>query len=167
MEKIKNNLNGVLICFIIAVPCLFLGNLFPIIGGPVIGLLIGMIISLIWIDKKNSSNGINFTSKYILQTAVVLLGFGLNLNVIFKTGIQSLPIIIATILTALIVAYIMMKLLNMERKTSILIGVGSSICGGSAIAATAPIINAKDEEISQSISVIFFFNLLQLFYFQF
>ena len=126
-----------------------------------------MIISLIWIDKKNSSNGINFTSKYILQTAVVLLGFGLNLNVIFKTGIQSLPIIIATILTALIVAYIMMKLLNMERKTSILIGVGSSICGGSAIAATAPIINAKDEEISQSISVIFFFNLLQLFYFQF
>lgn len=160
MEKIKNNLNGVLICFIIAVPCLFLGNLFPIIGGPVIGLLIGMIISLIWIDKKNSSNGINFTSKYILQTAVVLLGFGLNLNVIFKTGIQSLPIIIATILTALIVAYIMMKLLNMERKTSILIGVGSSICGGSAIAATAPIINAKDEEISQSISVIFFFNAL-------
>lgn len=160
MEKIKNNLNGVLICFIIAVLCLFLGNLFPIIGGPVIGLLIGMIISLIWIDKKNSSNGINFTSKYILQTAVVLLGFGLNLNVIFKTGIQSLPIIIATILTALIVAYIMMKLLNMERKTSILIGVGSSICGGSAIAATAPIINAKDEEISQSISVIFFFNAL-------
>ena len=160
MEKIKNNLNGVLICFIIAVPCLFLGNLFPIIGGPVIGLLIGMIISLIWIDKKNSSNGINFTSKYILQTAVVLLGFGLNLNVIFKTGIQSLPIIIATILTALIVAYIMMKLLNMERKTSILIGVGSSICGGSAIAATAPIINAKDEEIFQSISVIFFFNAL-------
>lgn len=86
MEKIKNNLNGVLICFIIAVPCLFLGNLFPIIGGPVIGLLIGMIISLIWIDKKNSSNRINFTSKYILQTAVVLLGFGLNLNVIFITN---------------------------------------------------------------------------------
>jgi uncharacterized integral membrane protein (TIGR00698 family) len=80
--------------------------------------------------------------------------------VILATGIQSLPIIIGTIATALIVAYVMKRILNMEKNSAILIGVGSSICGGSAIAATAPVINANDEEVAQSISVIFFFNVL-------
>ena len=118
-------------------------------------------------EKENYFHGINFTSKYILQIAVVLLGFGLNLNVILQTGIQSLPIIISTISVALIVAYILKKLLKMDEKSAILIGVGSSICGGSAIAATAPVINASDEEVAQSISVIFFFNVLAAIIFPF
>ena len=95
-----------------------------------------------------------------MQWAVILLGFGLNLNVIFKTGLQSLPIILCTITASLVIAFIIHKLLNIPSKISTLIGIGSSICGGSAIAATAPIINAHDEEIAQSISVIFFYNVL-------
>ena len=95
-----------------------------------------------------------------MQWAVILLGFGLNLNVIFKTGLQSLPIILCTITASLVIAFIIHKLLNIPSKISTLIGIGSSICGGSAIAATAPIINADDEEIAQSISVIFFYNVL-------
>ena len=156
----KEILYGLMICFILAIPSFLLGNLFPIIGGPIIAIILGMIISMFWKDKGNAESGINFTSKYILQLAVVFLGFGLNLAVIVATGIQSLPIIIGTISIALIVAYIMMKVLKMERNSAILIGVGSSICGGSAIAATAPVIGANDEEVAQSISIIFFFNVI-------
>ena len=155
-----NYIKGIIFCLIIAIPALIIGNAFPIIGGPIIAIILGMLISVIWTKKDNFENGISFTSKYILQTAVVFLGFGLNLNLILKTGIQSLPIIIATISIALIVAYIGFKLFKMDRNSAILVGVGSSICGGSAIAAAAPVINASDDEVAQSVSVIFFFNLI-------
>ena len=87
---------------------------------------------------------IGFTSKKILQYAVILLGFGMNFKVILAKGIQSLPIIIITITTSLVVAFLFYKLAETEKNITTLIGVGSSICGGSAIAATAPIIKAKD-----------------------
>lgn len=134
--------------------------MFPIIGGPVIAIIAGMIITMFFKDKTFFVSGIKFTSKKILQYAVVLLGFGLNLNVILETGKQSLPIILATISTSLILAFVLCKLMKIPGKISTLVGVGSSICGGSAIAATAPVIDADDEEVAQAISVIFFYNVL-------
>ena len=135
------------------------------VGGAVIAIIAGMIITMFWNDKKNAEAGIKWTSKIILQTAVVLLGFGMNLGVIFQTGKQSLPIIICTITTSLVIAWILKKALKVPANTSILVGVGSSICGGSAIAATAPIIDADDDEIAQAIAVIFFFNVLATIFF--
>ena len=101
----------------------------------------------------------------ILQAAVVLLGFGLNLGVILETGKQSLPIIICTIGTSLLIAWILHKSMKIPNNISTLVGVGSSICGGSAIAATAPVIDADDDEVAQAISVIFFFNVLAALFF--
>lgn len=124
------------------------------------GILAGMIITLFIRDKSQFNDGITFVSKKILQYAVILLGFGLNLSVILETGKQSLPIIIATISTSLLIAWILHKVMRIPGKISTLVGVGSSICGGSAIAATAPVIDADDEEVAQSISVIFFFNMI-------
>ena len=160
MNFIKKNWQGFVLCLIIAVPAWFLGKKFPIIGGPVIAILAGMIITLFIKDKSAFEPGIKFTSKKILQYAVILLGFGLNLNVILETGKQSLPIILATISTSLIIAFVLHKVMHIPGRISTLIGVGSSICGGSAIAATAPGIDADDEEVAQAISVIFFFNVL-------
>lgn len=160
MTFLKNNSAGILLCIVIAVPSAFLGSMFPVIGGPVIAIIAGMIITLFIKDKSKLQTGITFTSKKILQYAVILLGFGLNLSVILQTGKKSLPIIIITIAAALIIASILFKVLHMPGKISTLIGVGSSICGGSAIAATATVIDADDEEVAQSISVIFFFNVL-------
>ena len=157
---IKKNLSGIALCIVIAVPSWFLGKLLPVVGGPVFAIIAGMILTLIIKDKSRFTAGITFTSKKILQYAVILLGFGLNLTTILKTGSQSLPVIVSTIATSLIVSYILYKLMKMPAKISTLIGVGSSICGGSAIAATAPVIDADDEEIAQSISVIFLFNVL-------
>lgn len=165
MNFIKKNLPGFILCLIIAIPSWFLGKAFPIIGGPVIAIVLGMIITLFIKNKEKLDSGIKFTSKKILQYAVILLGFGLNLNVIFETGKQSLPIIIATISTSLIVAFVLCKVMHIPGKISTLIGVGSSICGGSAIAATAPVIDADDEEVAQAISVIFFFNVLAAIFF--
>lgn len=159
----KKYVFGILLCLAIAVPAWLIVMLFPaleVIGAPVIAIIAGMILSLI-IKKKNAfSDGIAFTSKKVLQYAVILLGFGLNLATVGQVGLTSLPIIISTIATSLIVSFAMYKLLKIPSKTATLIGVGSSICGGSAIAATAPVIDADDEEIAQSISVIFLFNII-------
>ena len=165
MNFIQKNFTGILVCFVIAVPSWLLGKTFPVVGGPVIAILAGMLVTLIWNDKGNAESGIKWTSKIILQTAVVLLGFGMNLGVILQTGKQSLPIIVCTISSSLIIAWFLRKIMNIPSNTSILVGVGSSICGGSAIAATAPVIDADDTEVAQAISVIFFFNVIAAVFF--
>lgn len=101
MEIIKKNIYGILVCLVIAIPSWLLGKQFPVIGGAVISILAGMIITMFWKEKGKAAPGIKWTSKIILQTAVVLLGFGMNLGVIFETGKQSLPIIVCTISTSL------------------------------------------------------------------
>ena len=160
MNFINEKGRGLLLCACIAVPSWLIGKQFPIIGGPVIAILAGMILTQFIKDKTPYSKGITFTSKKILQWAVILLGFGMNLGAVLSTGAQSLPIIIATISTSLLISYVLCRLLHMPSKISTLVGVGSSICGGSAVAATAPVIDADDEEVAQAISVIFFFNVL-------
>ena len=160
MRFIRKNWLGILLCLVIAVPSWFLGKRFPIIGGAVIAIIAGMIVTLFLQNKAPFESGIKFTSKKVLQWAVILLGFGMNLMVVLETGKRSLPIIISTISAALVIAYILHKAMHIPGKISTLVGVGSSICGGSAIAATAPVIDADDEEVAQAISVIFFFNVL-------
>ncbi|BFK88778.1 YeiH family putative sulfate export transporter [Pseudoflavonifractor sp. DSM 107456] len=160
MNFVKQKGPGLLLCLVIALPSWWLGKLFPVIGGPVFAILCGMIITLLLTDKTRFQPGIAYTSKKILQYAVILLGFGLNLSEIAKVGAKSLPIICSTIATSLIISFVLYKLLKMPANISTLVGVGSSICGGSAIAATAPVIGADDEEIAQAISVIFLFNVL-------
>lgn len=160
VEKVKLYIPGILVCAAIALGCTFLGQAFPLIGGPVFGILAGMAIALVWKRRDRTSQGITFTSKKILQYAVILLGFGLNLAEVVRVGAQSLPVIVSTIATALIVAFVLCKALHIPERIATLVGVGSSICGGSAIAATAPVIKARDEEVAQAISVIFLFNVI-------
>ena len=160
MLSVKKKLPGFILCLFIAVPAWFLGQFLPVVGAPVFSILLGMIIGIFYKQDDYTRDGITFTSKYILQFAVVLLGFGLNPSEVLKVGLTSLPVIISTISVSLIVAYFFHKFLKLDENTAILVGVGSSICGGSAIAATAPVINARDDEVAKAISVIFMFNIL-------
>ena len=165
MELVKDfgkTWRGVLFALVIAVPAWLLGKQFEVVGGPVFAILLGMVLALLVPAEKGEplAAGIKFTSKKILQYAVILLGFGLNLAQIAQVGMTSLPIIVSTIATSLVVSFVLCRALNIPGKISTLIGVGSSICGGSAIAATAPVIEADDEEIAQAISVIFLFNVI-------
>ena len=95
-------------------PCWFLGEALPVVGGPVFAILIGMVIALWWKQPARGivQDGIGFTAKKVLQYAVILLGFGLNLAQIAAVGAESLPIILTTIATALIVGYILYRVLS-------------------------------------------------------
>lgn len=161
MEKnSKNNLVlGVLFAILLAVPSWFLGKKIPVIGGPVFAILLGLILGTFYKNEKLKP-GVSFTAKKVLQYSIVLLGFDMNLYNIIKVGQNSLLIILTTISAALITAFFFSKILNIESKTATLIGVGSSICGGSAIAATAPAIRAESEDVAKAISTIFLFNVI-------
>ena len=165
MELVKDfgkTWRGVLFALVIAVPAWILGKQFEVVGGPVFAILLGMVLALLVPAEKGEPlvAGIKFTSKKVLQWAVILLGFGLDLAQIAQVGMTSLPVIVSTIATSLVVSFVLCRALNIPGKISTLIGVGSSICGGSAIAATAPVIEADDEEVAQAISVIFLFNVI-------
>lgn len=160
MQTVKKYLPGLALCLGLAVIARLLGGWLPVVGGPVFAILLGMGLALLLKKRDAFQPGIAFSSKKILQYAVILLGFGMDLGVVLETGRRSLPIILATITTALLVAYLLHRALGIPGRISTLVGVGSSICGGSAIAATAPVIGADDEEVAQAISVIFFFNVL-------
>lgn len=158
-------LSGLMITLLIALISYQLGIWFPIMGGPIFAITIGIVIGTTFPLNKHFSKGINYSSKQILKLAIILIGFNLNLYHILQVGSNSILIIISTLITAFIIAYIIGKWLKIEKNTSILIGVGTAICGGSAIAATAPVIHASDDEISYSISTIFLFNIVAVFLF--
>lgn len=162
MDIIKKLTPGVLLCLAAATPAWLLGKSFPLIGAPVFGILIGMI--LVKLSPKFKF-GINFTSKKILQYSIILLGFEMNLFNVLKVGRQSLFVMLFTLSAAFLTAFIVGKAMKLEGKMTTLIGVGTSICGGSAIAATAPVIQAKDNDVAHAISTIFLFNIIAVFIF--
>ncbi|MEG0744620.1 MAG: YeiH family protein [Erysipelotrichaceae bacterium] len=164
MGIMKKNLPGILLCLLIAIPAWLLGKQFPIIGGPVFGILFGMLIT-IWKKPIFFQSGIKFTSKILLQLSIILLGFEMNLYHVIEVGQQSLMVMLFTLTTSFTIAYFVGKMMKIDRNTTILIGVGTSICGGSAIAATAPVIQSKEEEVAQAISTIFLFNIVAVFLF--
>lgn len=161
----KKMLAGMLVCFIIAVPAWLLGRSIPVIGGPVFGILFGIIIAAFWKRPAVMDKGVKFTSKYILQYSIILLGFEMNLFNVIRVGGQSLLVMIFTLSASFLTAFFVGRALKIDGKTTTLIGVGTSICGGSAIAATAPVIRAKDEDVAQAISTIFLFNVIAVFIF--
>ncbi|VJW64825.1 membrane protein [Streptococcus pneumoniae] len=160
MSFLSKNGAGILACLLISILSWYLGGFFPVIGAPVFAIFIGMLLHPFLSSYKQLDAGLTFSSKKLLQYAVVLLGFGLNISQVFAVGQSSLPVILSTISIALIIAYLFQRFFALDTKLATLVGVGSSICGGSAIAATAPVIHAKEKEVAQAISVIFFFNVL-------
>ena len=159
-------LKGIFYTLALAVPAALLGERFPIIGGPVFGILLGMLFSA---HHRSAAidDGIRFTGKKILQYSIILLGFEMNLFHVLEVGGQSVAVMLCTLSTAFLVAWGIGRALGLARDTTTLIGAGTAICGGSAIAAVAPVIGAKDKDIIFSISTIFLFNILAVFLFPF
>jgi uncharacterized integral membrane protein (TIGR00698 family) len=155
---------GVLLTVVLAIPAWLLGKLVPVVGAPIFAILIGMLLSFVkrplYLDQ-----GIRFSGKKILQYSIVFLGFSLDLGVVVRVGTQSLAVMLFTLAAAFTTAYLVGKALALDANAKILIGVGTAICGGSAIAATAPIIEADDKEVAFAISTIFLFNIIAVFIF--
>lgn len=104
-------------------------------------------------------------TRYLLQASVVLLGFGMNLTDVYRAGKDGILFTIVTIFGTLVLGYFVGRFLNVKEKTSTLISSGTAICGGSAIAAVAPAINAESDEISVSLGTVFILNSIALFIF--
>ncbi|NCC16365.1 MAG: YeiH family putative sulfate export transporter [Clostridia bacterium] len=164
MKKIIQVLPGLLIALIIAATARFLESLLPIplIGSSVIALFIGMIINQFYQPNSVTKPGIVFTSKRILKFAIVLLGTSLSIGTILQVGKLSLTVMIFTLLTCFGGGYFVGKALGLKWKLSNLISAGTGICGGSAIAAIAPVIDAEDKDIAYAISATFLFDMAMI-----
>ncbi len=150
---------------VIAMVATIMGSKFPIIGSAIFAIIFGIIINNVFLIPKKYEAGIKFSSKKILHYSIVVLGFTLSFQSIGIIGWKSLPIIIVTLCAAFLAVFLLMKIFKINEHLSILIGVGTAICGGSAIAATSPVIKAKESEVAFAISTIFLFNLLAVFIF--
>jgi len=164
---LKGNLPGFLLSLGAAAIAFGLAKLVPVVGGPVFGISLGILGASLWKLPPTTAPGIKFTSKYVLQLAVVLLGFEMNMSSILRVGQQSFLLILLTLSVALTTAYLAGKLLGVGPSLTTLIGVGTAICGGSAIAAASTAIDANDQDISYAISTIFLFNVVAVFLFPF
>jgi uncharacterized integral membrane protein (TIGR00698 family) len=160
----RENLPGILLASSLAVPAWLLGRKLNIVGGPVFGILFGILLNS-FISSGSFGAGTKATSKKLLQAAIVLLGFEMNMRTVMRVGEQSLLIMLFTLSAAFITAYFFSKALRIESRVATLVGVGTAICGGSAIAATAPVVNAEMDEVATSISTIFLFNVMAVFIF--
>ncbi|MDN5796295.1 MAG: YeiH family protein [Intrasporangium sp.] len=150
---------GLAIVLVIAVVATFLGSLAPIVGAPVAGVVIGGLVTQVSHVPAPLAAGIRFCAKTVLQLAVVVLGFRLSLAQIAQVGADSMPTMLGTLAVCLLAAYYAGRLLGIDGDLRALIGVGTGICGASAIAAVAPVIRARNEDIAYAISTIFLFNI--------
>ena len=142
-----------------------LGRWIPIVGGPVFGILLGLVVRNAVGVGPIFRPGLQIASKQVLQWSIIALGFGLSIQQVARTGLDSLSVTLVTIGVAFASAYLLGKWLNIAAKLQVLIGVGTAICGGSAIAAVTPIIRSDDHETAFAISTIFLFNVVAVFTF--
>lgn len=156
---------GIAIALGFALCAMFLGTLFPIIGSSVFALILGILLNELIDLPENSRPGLNWSGKKLLQYSIIFMGFSLPIETVASTGLSSLKISLPTITVAFLAAIIFGKVFHLKSHLRTLIGFGTAICGGSAIAAAAPIIEADEEEIALSMSTIFFFNILAVFIF--
>ncbi len=161
----RQQVPGLLLAVVIGLLALVLGRYAPLIGGPVIGIVLGIIVRNLLSPGERYQPGIAFAGKYVLQWSIIALGFGLSLSQVVRTGLESLSVTLVTMTVAFLAAWLLGRWLGVHDKLKILIGVGTAICGGSAIAAITPIIQPDDHDTAFAISTIFLFNLIAVLLF--
>ncbi|MDD3335185.1 MAG: YeiH family protein [Eubacteriales bacterium] len=166
-QKIKGlpaYLPGMIIACALAAASRWLEGLMPVhlIGASVIALLLGMLINTLWKPAPIFGKGLKFTSKRLLKLAIILLGASLNIQVILHVGKLSLSVMCFTLLTCFGGGYFIGKALGLNWKLSNLISAGTGICGGSAISAIAPVIDAEDTDIAYAMSATFLFDMAMI-----
>ncbi len=137
-----------------------LGGLAPVVGAPVFAVLGGIAIAVVRKPAARFRPGLAFTAKKVLQGSIVLMGLGLSLGQVLSTGVRSLPVLLGTLAAALVMAWVAGRMLGLRGDTRTLIGVGTAICGASAIAATDAVIGADEADVSYSVATIFTFNVV-------
>lgn len=164
MKKYVEIVPGLIAALVIALAAKTLEGLLPIhlIGASVIALFIGMTINYFRKPGSMMKPGLKFTSKKVLKFAIILLGTSLHMSDVLNVGKMSLEVMFFTLLTCFGGGYFIGKALGLNWKLSNLISAGTGICGGSAIAAIAPVIDAEDTDIAYAISATFLFDMAMI-----
>ncbi|EIM02373.1 hypothetical protein RHOFW104T7_09630 [Rhodanobacter thiooxydans] len=162
---LRSRAPGLLLAVAIALVAWWLGRWLPLVGGPVIGILLGIAVRNLLAPGARFTPGIAFAGKQVLQWSIIALGFGLSLDQVARTGLESLSVTLVTLTVAFVSAWALGRWLGVHDKLKVLIGVGTAICGGSAIAAVTPIIKADEHDTAFAISTIFLFNVVAVLLF--
>lgn len=167
MSHMKHYGTGILLTGILAIVSVYISKLIPyqLISASVFALLIGMLLHPIIIRYKLFKKGVDFTSKKILRLAIILMGASLSFSQVLEVGKFSLIVMFFTLIAAFGGGYVLGKLFHMNWKLSGLISAGTGICGGSAVAAIAPVIVAEDSDIAYAISATFIFDIIMVILF--
>ena len=167
MKKIASYIPGLLLALVVAAAAKGLESLetsagLHFIGASVIAMFIGMLINAMQKPTPRTAPGIKFTSKKILKFAIILLGASLNIRTVLTVGQFSLTVMVFTLATCFGLGALIGRVLGLNWKTSSLINAGTGICGGSAIAAIAPVIEATDMDIAYGLSATFLFDTVMI-----
>lgn len=154
---------GVTICFGLAAVSVFLEKIVPggLLGASIIALFMGTIINSFF-HPSWMKPALKFTSKRILKLAIILLGASLSINTIMSVGKMTFFVMIFTFAMCFGGGYFIRKLFGLNWKLSNLISAGTGICGGSAIAAISPVIDADDKDIAFAMSSTFIFDMIMV-----
>lgn len=150
---------GVLLAATIAVAATVVGRAVPLIGGPVAGIVLGVALSAVARRRSRFAAGLAWAAARLLQVAVALLGAQLGLREVARVGLGSLPVMLGTLTVCLALAHLLGRWLGIERDLRTLIGVGTGICGASAIATVSPVIRARGSDVAYAVTTIFVFNI--------
>lgn len=164
MNKILNYIPGFFLALLVALLATYLESLLPIpiIGSSVIALFIGIGLNYIKKPSNTIKVGLQFTSKKVLKFSIILLGASLSIGTILSVGRLSLTVMLFTLLTCFGGGRFIGKWLGLDWKLSNLISAGTGICGGSAIAAMAPVIEAEDKDVAYAMSATFIFDIIMI-----
>ncbi len=158
-SRILVKVPGVVLATGIAVVATLIGRAVPLVGGPVSGIVIGVVLATVLKPGDRLRPGIRTASRFILQLSVVVLGSQLSLAQIARVGVESLPVMLGTLAVCLAAAWLIGRWLGIVGDLRTLIGVGTGICGASAIAAVTPVIGAVSVDVAYAVSTIFLFNI--------
>lgn len=167
LKELSKVIPGLCVALVIAAVAKILESLLPIhlIGASVIALFLGMLINYFVKPNILLVGGLRFTSKKVLKFAIILLGASLSIGTILTVGKMSLMVMCFTLVTCFGGGYFVGKALGLNWKLSNLISAGTGICGGSAIAAIAPVIDADDKDIAYAMSATFLFDMAMILLF--
>ncbi len=156
---------GLAATFALAVLATLAARFVPLIGAPVLAIVFGVLVRTFITPPDVFKAGITFSAKKVLQGAIIVSGFGLSLALVAQTGLATLPVTLVTIAVALVLAPLVGRLLDIRPVLQQLVGVGTAICGASAIAALSTVIQPAEEEIALAIATVFFYNIVAVLVF--
>lgn len=165
MTTLRALIPGIFFAVALALVAIALGIKWPIVGAPIFAIAAGIVARGLIGANRVLEPGTTFASRPVLQTGIVLLGFGINLAALWHAGRASFPVLAGSLIVGLAGGLFVGRFMRVGFNLRMLIAAGTSVCGASAIAALAPVIGAEAGEIAFATATIFLYNIAAVFLF--